>query len=46
MLPEVFKQDICSGFDHRFVAKLLRDKGVLLPDGEGKNTVTKRIPTG
>ena len=43
VLPEVFKQDICAGFDYRFVAKLLRDKGVLVPDGEGKNTTTKRI---
>ena len=43
-MPEVFKQDICAGFDYRFVAKLLRAKGVLIPDGQGKNTVTKRIP--
>jgi hypothetical protein len=30
-MPEVFKQDICAPFDYRFVARLLLDKGLLLP---------------
>jgi hypothetical protein len=43
VLPGVFQQEICQGFDPKSVAKLLRDKGVLLPDAQGRNTMTKRI---
>jgi uncharacterized protein (DUF927 family) len=44
VLPEVFQQEICQGFDPKAVAKLLREKGVLLTDTQGRNSMPKRIP--
>ena len=42
--PEVFKAEICKGFDHRAVARLLIDRGYMRP-GDGRNLATnKRLP--
>jgi len=43
VLPEAFRE-ICSGFDHRRAAKILADSGIILRDGEGKNTQSKTLP--
>jgi uncharacterized protein (DUF927 family) len=40
-LPEVFKTEICKGFDSRSVARLLIDRGCMKP-GDGRNLATKR----
>ena len=32
ILPEVFKREVCAGLDYRAVAKLLRDRGLLVTD--------------
>lgn len=32
VLPEVFKRELCAGLDHRAVAKLLRDRGLLVTE--------------
>jgi uncharacterized protein (DUF927 family) len=43
-LPEVFKTEICEGFDSRSVARLLIDRGCMKP-GDGRNLATKkRLP--
>ncbi len=43
-LPEVFKAEICKGFDSRAVARLLIERGYMKP-GDGRNLATKkRLP--
>lgn len=43
-LPEVFKTEICKGFDSTSVARLLIDRGCMRP-GDGRNLATnKRLP--
>lgn len=43
-LSEVFKTEICKGFDYRAVARLLIDQGHMKP-GDGRNLATnKRLP--
>jgi putative DNA primase/helicase len=44
VFPETFKEEICAGLDSRFVARLLRDRGILLPDGDGRVTRGMRLP--
>jgi len=39
--PEVFKAEICKGFDHRAVARLLIDKGYMRA-GDGRNLQVKK----
>lgn len=39
--PEVFKAEICKGFDHRAVARLLIDRG-FMKGGDGRNLTVKR----
>ena len=34
ILPEVFKSEVCKGWDYRQVARLLIDKGFMRPDGK------------
>jgi uncharacterized protein (DUF927 family) len=43
VLPEVFKRDMCKGFDYREVAKVLRARGFIKTD-EGRLTLTHRLP--
>lgn len=46
VLPEVFKNEICKGFNHKTVARLLLERGII--EGSGKDgkepTVSKRLP--
>jgi putative DNA primase/helicase len=44
VLEEVFKNEICKGFDRKKVAKLLISKGFLLPSSDGKSTRTENLP--
>lgn len=44
VLPEVFKRDMCKGFDYREVAKVLKARGYIKAD-EGRLTLTHRLPT-
>ena len=42
--PEVFKAEICKGFDYRVVARLLIDRGYM-QRGDGRNLAVKmRLP--
>lgn len=41
--PELFKKEMCSGFNHRQVSKLLRDYGWLDHD-DGRSTKSIRLP--
>ena len=43
VLPEVFKRDMCKGFDYRDVAKVLKGHGFIKTD-EGRITLTHRLP--
>ncbi len=44
ILPEVFKRELCAGLDYRSVAKLLRDRGLLVTEHE--HMTIKRAPFG
>ncbi len=44
VFPEAFKQDVCQGLDSEVVAKILIEKGWLLPDSEGKSSRPERLP--
>jgi uncharacterized protein (DUF927 family) len=43
-LPEVFKTEICKGFDYRAVARLLIDRGFM--KGDGRNLATNKRLSG
>jgi len=45
VLPEVFKAEICKGFDPKMVAKLLVEKGYLMPESSTTPTRKERLPT-
>ena len=44
VLTEVFKQEICQGFDSKVVIRLLLNEGWLEPGNDGKTTQKPRIP--
>ena len=44
VLTEVFKQEICQGFDLKVVIRLLLNEGWLDPGNDGKTTQKPRIP--
>lgn len=45
VLTEVFKQDICSGFDYNHVVRILKKHGWIDLDSAGKSTKPKQLPT-
>lgn len=44
VLSEVFKSEICQGFDHQAVARVLLDHQCLVTDEPGRFTVNTKIP--
>lgn len=44
VLPESFKQDICSGFDIQIATTTLVERKWLMQDAEGKNTRAENLP--
>ena len=44
VLPEMFRQEICQGYDPRWAAKLLISAGMLQSSSEGKFQITHRLP--
>lgn len=44
VLPEVFKREVCAGFDPKAAAKTLVEAGVIQPSGDGKATRNTRLP--
>jgi putative DNA primase/helicase len=42
--PEAFRKEMCSGFDHRAVGKLLIDRGYLMPGENGRPDRKERLP--
>ena len=44
ILPEVFRTDVCAGFDPVAVARVLRDAGTLKCEASGAFTRAERIP--
>jgi uncharacterized protein (DUF927 family) len=43
VLPEVFKREMCSGFDGKFAVKVLTERGWLIP-GSDRSTQKQRLP--
>ena len=51
ILRTAFEQDLCKGMNHNIAAKLLQEKGLLVPSpadkhGKRKNTRPMRLPNG
>lgn len=44
VLPNVFKNDICSGFDRQQGIEILERLGILVTSSDGKKSVAKRLP--
>jgi uncharacterized protein (DUF927 family) len=44
VLPEVWRAEICDGFDPREVAKILNRSGMLEKGGDGKHSQVVRLP--
>jgi putative DNA primase/helicase len=44
LYPHAFKEHVCKGHDSKLAIKLLKAKGILIPDKEGKNTTPLSIP--
>lgn len=44
VLPEVFKRELCAGFDAKAAAKVLVEAGVILAGADGRPTRTVRFP--
>ena len=45
-LAETWKNEVCAGMDPRRVAKVLAERGLLLKDTAGKNSITVNLPIG
>ena len=43
VLTEPFRSEVCNGFDHRAVARLLLELGALRPEGNGRLDSKVRI---
>ena len=44
VLPEMFRREICQGYDARWAAKLFIDAGMLQTSSEGKPQIAYRLP--
>ena len=44
VLPSTFRSEVCSGFDHKAVARILIETGALQADGDGCATRKERLP--
>lgn len=44
VLPEVFKRELCAGFDPKAAAKALIEAGVILAGKDGKASRSERLP--
>jgi putative DNA primase/helicase len=45
VLPEVFEKEIAKGYDPAWLAKLLVQRGWVMPDPQGNVTRSERLPT-
>jgi putative DNA primase/helicase len=44
VLPTIWRQEVCKGFDAGLIAREMVEKGWMLPGANGKTSDTKRIP--
>jgi putative DNA primase/helicase len=44
VLPETFKSEVATGFDHRLVSKICLKRGLLVPGNKGEPTRSERLP--
>ncbi len=43
VLPEVWRSEVCAGFDHRAVARAMAERGLLLPSPDGRIQRKERV---
>lgn len=43
VLPEIFKNEVCAGFDHRLAAKILVDEAWIIPSGDKQPRATQKL---
>ncbi len=44
ILPEAFRRDVLAGFDARMIARAMVERGLIIPDREGRPSTTHRVP--
>ena len=44
VLPEMYKAEICHGFDPKLVTRVLKEHGFLVTNARGESQIGKRIP--
>lgn len=44
VFSNVFRKEICAGFDHQFVSKIALKHGLIQPDTDGNPTRSERLP--
>ena len=44
VLPEIYKNEVCKGLNHKQVTKYLLEKGLLVADGQGRSVESKHLP--
>jgi uncharacterized protein (DUF927 family) len=44
VLPKAFKSEMCRGFNSKDIAKVLLDRGMLIPGKDGKSAGLHRVP--
>jgi putative DNA primase/helicase len=44
ILAETFKGEVCQGFDHKAVCRVLLEHGCLIPTRAGHSTANDRLP--
>ncbi len=44
VFPEVFKQEVCAGYDSKALARELARLGLLVPGGDGKTSCVVKLP--
>jgi len=45
VLPQVFRNEVCKGFDSKAIERLLIERGALKPSADNKSTRAERVPT-
>lgn len=44
VFPDVYKKELCKGFDPKFVTKVLINRSYLIPDSAGKSSCSINLP--
>jgi putative DNA primase/helicase len=44
IVPEIFRKEMCAGFNHLTMARLLIARGALMPEKDGRPDRKERLP--